>query len=74
MQRSRLPALISLTFSRTSMVESLIWCTSGRCAVQALEELGLRQTVAPPPQPTYNTKFDVYRCATRLPRLAAEPR
>ena len=56
------------------MVESLIWCTSGRCAVQALEELGLRQTVAPPPQPTYNTKFDVYRCATRLPRLAAEPR
>ena len=30
--------------------------------LQALEDLGLRQTVAPPPQPTYNTKFDVYRC------------
>ena len=28
---------------------------------EALEELGLRQTVAPPPEPTYNTKFDVYR-------------
>ena len=31
-----------------------------RAAAQALEEVGLRQSVAPPPQPSVLSKYDVH--------------